>query len=86
MNFLSDENARCMRIDTLIPSQDEMLYDFRKRSSLEQFLTKSISTEKFDIEDLSSTPKLIETVLTFEMTEENFVVHEEKRTLNGLVL
>ena len=86
MNFPSDENASCMRIDTLILSQEEMLYDFRKRSSLEQCLTKSISIEKLDIEDLSSTPELIETVLVFEMTEENFVVHEENRTLDGLVL
>ena len=86
MNFQSDENASCMRIDTLIPSQDEMLYAFEKRSSLEQCLTKSISTEKFDIEDLSSTPELIETMLAFEMTKENFIVHEEKRTPDGLVL
>ena len=46
MTFPSDENASCMRIDTLIPSQDEMLYDFGKRSSLEQCLTKSVSTKK----------------------------------------
>ena len=69
MYFRSDENASCMRIDTLIPSQDEMLYDFGKRSSLEKSLTKSISIEKLGIEDLSSTPELIEIVLAFEMTE-----------------
>ena len=46
MTFPSDENASCMRIDTLIPSQDEMLYYFGKRSSLEQCLTKSVSTKK----------------------------------------
>ena len=40
MNFPSDENTSCLRIETLIPSQDEMLYDFGKRSSLEQCLTK----------------------------------------------
>ena len=40
MNCTSDENTSCMRIDTLIPSQDEILYDFGKRSSLEQCLTK----------------------------------------------
>ena len=38
------------------------------------------------MEDLSSTPELNETVLTFEMTEENFVMHEEKKTLDGLIL
>ena len=63
MNFPSDENASCMRIDTLIPSQEKILYDFGKRSSLEQCLTKSISIGKFNIEDLSSTLELIKTVL-----------------------
>ena len=60
LNFSSDENASCMRIDTLIPSQDEMLYDFWEKSSLEQCLTKSVSTKNFDMEDLSSAPELIE--------------------------
>ena len=44
MNFLRDENISYMRIDTLIPSQDKMLYDFGKRRSLEQCLTKSVFT------------------------------------------
>ena len=86
MNYPRDENTSCMRIDTLIPSQDEMLYDFRKRSSLKQCLTKLVFTENFDMEDLPSTPELIEIVLAFEMTEENFVVHEEKKTPDGLIL
>ena len=86
MDFPSDEKASCMRIDTWIPSQDEMLYDFGKISSLEQCLTKSISTAELDNEDLSSTSKLIETVLALEMTEENYVLQEEKKTLDGLVL
>ena len=86
MNCPSYENTSCMRIDTLIPSQDEMLYDFGKRSLLEQCLTKSVFIENFDMEDLSSTPELIEIMLTFEMTEENFVVHEEKKNPNGLNL
>ena len=86
MDFLSDENVSCMRIDTLNPSQDEMLYDFGKRSSLEQCLTKSISTETLVIKDLSSTLELIETVLAFEMIEEKCVLQEEKKTPDGLVL
>ena len=35
MEFAIDVNASCMMIDTLIPSQDELLYDFGKRSPLE---------------------------------------------------
>ena len=86
MNFPSDENASYMRIDTLIPSQDDVLYDFGKRSSLEQCLTKSFFIENFDMEDLSSTLELNKIVLAFEMTKENFVVHKEKKTPDGLVL
>ena len=42
MEFLSAKNASCMRIDTLIPSQKDVLYDFGKSNPLEQCLTKSI--------------------------------------------
>ena len=65
MEFPSDENASCMRIDTLMPSKDEMLYDFGRRSPLEQCLTKSLSTTELDIEDLSSTSKLMKHCLHF---------------------
>ena len=85
MNCPSDENTSCMITDTLIPSQDEILYDFGKRSSLEQCMTKSVFIENFDMEDLSSTLELIETMLAFEKTEENFVVNEEKKTPDGLI-
>ena len=35
MEFPSDVNASCMRIDTLIPLKDNFLYDFGKRNPLE---------------------------------------------------
>ena len=38
------------------------------------------------MEDLSFTLELIVKVLAFEMTEENFIVHEKKRTSDGLIL
>ena len=55
-----------------------MLYDFGKRSSLEQCLTKLVFTENFDMENLSSTPELIEIVLAFEMTEEIFLCMKKR--------
>ena len=63
VEFSSDVNASCMRINTLIPSQDHLLYDFGKRSPLKQCLTKSLTTTELYCEDLSSTSKLIETIL-----------------------
>ena len=34
MEFPSAENSSCMRIDALIPSQEDVLYDFGKSSPL----------------------------------------------------
>ena len=48
MESPSDINATCMRIDTLIPSYDDLLYDFGKRSPLEQCLTKSLTAAEVD--------------------------------------
>ena len=49
MEFLSDINASCMRIDTLIPSQDDLLCDFGKISPLEACFTKSLTTVEVGI-------------------------------------
>ena len=86
MEFPSDINASCMRIDTLIPSQDDLLYDFGKRSPLEACLTKSLTTAEVDCEDLSATPELIEIIHALEVTEEEYVFEEVKKTPDGLVL
>ena len=68
MKFPSDINASCMRIDTLIPSQDDFLYDFGKRSPLEACLTKSLTTVEVNCKDLSAIQELIETILALEVT------------------
>ena len=48
MEFPSTENASCMMIDALIPSQEDVLYDFGKSSPLKQCLTKSLTTATID--------------------------------------
>ena len=63
MEFPSTENASCMRIYALIPSQKDVLYDFGKSSPHGQCLTKSLTITAIGGEDLSSTPQLIETIL-----------------------
>ena len=70
MGFPSTENASCMRIDTMIPSQEDLLYDFGKSSPLEQCLTKSLTTAAIGDEDLSSTMELIKTILALQENEE----------------
>ena len=73
MEFPNKENVSCMRIDALIPSQEDLLYDFGKRSALEQCLTKSLTTATIGAEDLSSTPELIETILALQENEEESI-------------
>ena len=71
MGFPSTENASCMRIDAMIPSQEDVLYHFGKNCQLEQCLTKSLTTVAIGDEDLSSTPELIKTTLLFKKMKKN---------------
>ena len=75
-----------MRVGTLIPSRAELLYDFRERDSLEQCLTKSLTTAELNYEDVSSSLELIKTILALEVNDDEAVLEEEKKTLEGLVL
>ena len=56
MEFPNYANTSCIRIDTLILSRVELLYDFGDRDSLEKCLAKSLTTVELDCEDVSSTP------------------------------
>ena len=76
IEFPSNENASCMRIDIFIPSQDELLYDFGKKSPLEQCLTRLLTIAELGGEDLSSTSKLIETIISLKVNEEEYVLEE----------
>ena len=49
-------------------------------------MTKSLTIVEVDCEDLSATLELIETIFALEVTEEEYVLEEVKKTLNGLVL
>ena len=85
MEFQNDVNVSCMRIDTLIPSQVELLHAFGKRDSIEQCLKKSLTTTEMDFEDLSLSPKLIETIMAFDVNDGE-AIFEEKKTSKVLVL
>ena len=49
-------------------------------------MTKSLTTTKVDCEDLLATPELIKTIHALEVTEEESIFEEVKKTPNGLVL
>ena len=86
MEFQNDVNVSCMRIDTLIPSQVELLHDFGKRDSIEQCLKKSLTTTEMDFEDLSLSPKLIKTIMAFDVNDGEAIFEEKKKTSKVLML
>ena len=52
MKFLDDENASCMRADSLIPSSTNLIYDFGRRDPIKECLTKSLSTIDLSCEEI----------------------------------
>ena len=76
MGFPSTENGSCMRIDALIPSQENVLYDFGKSNPLKQCLTKSLTTIAIGDDNLLSTQELIKTILALQENEEESVLEE----------
>ena len=78
MEFPNAENAICMRIDSLTPSQEDVLYDFGKSSPLEQCLTKLLTTAAIGGKDLSYIPELIETIISLQENEEELILEEER--------
>ena len=53
---LSDDNkGTCMRIDSLIPSVNDVLHDMIERDPLEKCLTKSLSLKDLEFEHLIRT-------------------------------
>ena len=82
MKFPDDDNACCMRVNSLIPSPIELVYDFGKRDPLEDCLTKSLTTVELSCEEVSSSPNLTKTVLDLEVDDETVVVEEENKAPN----
>ena len=72
-----------MRVDSLIPSIDDVLHDMIKRYPMEKCLTKSLSMTDLKFEHPSTVQEISETILAIEDTT---VIEEEKKTLDGLVL
>ena len=49
-------------------------------------MTKSLTTVAISGENLSSTPELIEKILALQENEKEYVLAEERKTLDGLML
>ena len=59
----NEDKASCMRVDSLIPSKSELIFYFLEIDPLGIFLTKSLSVEELDCEEVVADPELVETIL-----------------------
>ena len=50
VRFADDDKGTCMRVDSLIPSIDDVMHDMIKRDSLEKCSTGSLSTNDLEFE------------------------------------
>ena len=66
-----------MRLDSLIPSKSELIYDFMPRYPLGDCFPRSLSLKELDHEEIVSNPELVKTILSLEENEETFDIQEE---------
>ena len=86
MKLPYEYKASCMRIDSLIPSKSELIYDFMSRDPLEDCLTISLSVKELNCDKIIYDPELVETILSLEENEKTFDIQEEQKNVDGLVL
>ena len=80
------EQRTCMRVDSLIPSVDNVLNDMIEKDPLEKCLTKSLSLKDLECEHPSTVQEILETILAIDENESIVIIEEEKVTYDRLVL
>ena len=86
LKFSDDARAICMRVDSLIPFSDGLIYDFMTRDPLEVCLTQSLSTKELNCEKIVSSHELVKTIPSLAENKDTIVIEEEKKTPDGIVL
>ena len=86
VRFVDDDKGTCMRVDSLIPSIDDVLHDMIERDLLEQCLTESLSLKDLDFEHPYAIQEISGTILAIDKNESSVEVEEEKKTHDELVL
>ena len=66
VRFVNDYKGTCMRVDSLIPSSDNVLHDMTKRDHLEKYLTESLSMNDLEFEHPSTIQEISETILSID--------------------
>ena len=86
MKFPDNEKAMCMRVDSLLPSTNELPWDLVIEEPLERCLTKSLLITELESEQVSSILYIGESILVLDESEEENIVIEDQKTINGLTL
>ena len=86
VRFADDDKGTCMRVDSLIPSIDDVLHDMIERDHLEKCLMESLSLEDLDFEHPYAIQEISRTILAIDENESSVEVEEEKNTHDELVL
>ena len=86
VKFSNDEKGTCMRVDSLIPSIDDVLHDRIERDPLKKCVTMSLSMKDLEFEHPSTVQEISETILAIDKNKRTVVVKEKKKAPDGLVL
>ena len=77
VRFSDDDKGNCRRVDSLIPSIDDVLWDMIKNDPLEKCLIKSLSMNDLEFEHPSVVQEISKTILAIEENEDTVVIEEE---------
>ena len=86
VRFADDEKIDCMRVDSLIPSIDDVLHDMIEGDPLEKFLMESLSLKDLECEHPFAVQEFSETILAIDKNASTIIVEEENMTPDMLVL
>ena len=75
-----------MRVDSLLPSTNELPWDLVIEEPLERCLTKSLLITELESGQVSSIPDIGESILVLDESEEETIVIEDQKTINGLTI
>ena len=70
MQLPNEDKANHMRVESLIPSKIELIYNCMPIDPLGDCLTRSLSLKELDCDKIVSDPKQVETILSLEENEE----------------
>ena len=82
----NDDKGTCMRVDSLIPSVNDVLHDMIQSDPLKKCLTNSLSMKDLECFHPSVAQEILEAIIAIDENESTIVVNKENKTLDWLIL